>query len=284
MECIPYHPGLLAGVNELVNEYIRQMPPYWTFNNAQMSRILSEPFFWRVHYPEEKAPDQREIWCVVEGQNVLAAGQFEYASDVDPITQKHASDFNWCFGRPQASQAFDCLLETLVSQAQKAGIHELSMGRNPFGLGWSGIPETWMHLGWGLEKQDFKRASNWIVMLGGTDARWEGGPAAPENVSFEWIVDLEASEWDVCTLINYTIVGECSAWRIPPYFDGCPGSTRWTTLEWIGVESPYLGQGNRFPPAGGTTARSEENRGGLCDDLGRNGQPGGTGFLPTLWI
>ncbi len=243
MECVPYTPKWLSGVTDLVNEHIRQIPPNWTLSEAQVARILSEAYFWQMHNPEQPQTDKREILCVVDDQQVLAAGQFEYAAVPDPISKKRASDFRWCFAKPQQPQAVSMLIEGVIARAEKAGLSELSFGRNPFGLGWTGIPDAWMHLGWNLEACGFQETSQWMIMLGRTDMSWEKRAAPPKSVTFEWIVDLEASEWDVCALLDYTMVGECSAWRIPVYFDGCPGSTRWTTLEWIGVEQPYQRQG-----------------------------------------
>ena len=243
MDCVPYRPELSGSLTELVNEHIQRIPPHWTLSQGQVEHILNNPSAWRKHYPEETTPDSREMWCLVDQQQVLAAGQFAYTAAPDPITKNRTGGIDWCFAKPQQPHAVSKLVETIVSQAQAAGLSEISLGRNQFGLGWSGIPDAWMHVSWGLEAGGFQKTSQWMIMQGRTDVSWEKKAVLPKNVTFEWIVDLEAAEWDVCALLNYTMVGECSAWRIPAHFDGCPGSTRWTTLEWIGVEEPYQRQG-----------------------------------------
>jgi ribosomal protein S18 acetylase RimI-like enzyme len=67
------------------------------------------------------------------------------------------------------------------------------------------------------------------------------GPAGP--VELRWHIDESAVEWILRAYAGQHVVGECQAWGVPAHLASLAGFREWTTIEWLGVEAPYRGQG-----------------------------------------
>jgi len=225
---------LLPQIKTLINTQIAQIPPCQVLSTEQVAAALATPHWWAIHYPEEATPDHSEIFGILDGDQLEAAAQVFF-------TKMGQAVLRWIVARPEACGALTELLGEIAKQARCHASREVCLSRYGFGLGWIGIPRIWTHLISGLEQAGFQPAERWVLMSGTTHLPPMRRKDEPPGMRLEWTENPSAAEWRLEAYAHGELAGDCDAWGIPPYFGA--GQPNWITIEWIGVEAAYRGQG-----------------------------------------
>lgn len=222
-------------LTNFIPAHYSQWPPYVSLSETQIQQCLHHyPEAWGRHYPEET-----HLQTIILGnRSVLYRAIMYYADSVGHVVSLAIA--------PSASAAE--VVSDLLKEAANYGVNYPTFGttRDPFGLGWSGLSSTTLapvldHL---QSRYHYRIDQQWIVL-----ERKSLQPAilppdlrpAPE-ARFEHRDNTPAGEWDIELWCAGELVGECSAWAVPDYFDVI-SNERWVSIEWIGVENNFQRQG-----------------------------------------
>ena len=245
MDCVECSPDLLPDLSRLVNTQLITIPPGWKLTEAQVARTIAMASnLWSEHFPEQSAAFELETLCALDHGHLVAAVQWGYP---DP-QRTRAIDFSasvlfWVIAEPDNVEGLYLLLETIAGRARAAGSRRITTTRLSFGVGWLGIPAAWSHVIKALQTAGFVAGARWVILTRSVDIPEVRTPESLASMRTSWQVDANASEWDLRLLTDSALVGECSAWGIPPHFSDCTGYSNWVTVEWLGVEPEYQRKG-----------------------------------------
>lgn len=242
MEIVEYSPSLLPELTQLINQHICSIPPGWTLSEAQVVSVLTdaEPF-WTLHYPEDE-PSPTYIICVLDGGHLAAACQWECWSPPNDAGLKSAT-LIWIASHPRNADAVDALLGAIIHEANALDCSRIMTSRFGYGVGWLGVATEWTHLAEGFLRAGFAVSDKWIIMTASINQPLQQPRPNSDSVTLNWDVNESSLEWNVEAYVDGALAGECQAWAIPTYFEGCKDFSAWVTVEWLGVEEPYQRRG-----------------------------------------
>jgi GNAT superfamily N-acetyltransferase len=241
MNCVDYSSDLLPSLTRLLNEQLSAMPPGWLLKEDQVAQIIrSAPEMWRTHFPEQNAVFELETHCVLDQGRLVAAAELGFPIQEKTYGIDNSGILFWIVAESGHPESARLLLEIIEARARAAGSPRIITTRFSFGVGWLGIPAYWSHVIEALQSAGYEVSSCWVILTASAkDTPEVRKPDSIVSMQTSWHIDEEALEWDLRLHANGDLVGECSAWGIPPYFSGCEGFESWITIEWLGVEQAY---------------------------------------------
>jgi ribosomal protein S18 acetylase RimI-like enzyme len=238
VQIVEYHEKLLPSLTGLVNQHMAQVPPGFTFAEAEVAQIVERGgALWDIHYPGEGKLYTTETLCVLDKREVVAAAQWLMPRE------EHIFSILWIFAHPNLPFPMRTLLHLMNTRFAKSGCEAVNFSRFSFGVGWFGIPVKWKHITNPMLEAGYRQSEKWRIMLGKTQPVPDVPSPTVENLSFYWNMNKPALEWDLSVYQGETAVGECEVWGIPPHLEEFPAALEWATVEWIGVEPNFRRQG-----------------------------------------
>lgn len=220
---------------EVLNQIYQQLPPYRQFNREDIQGILENyQAAWKLHYPEEN----NFTWEVIAlEENEDTAGLYH---------DGQLGFIGWAL--PGEAQKVEDFIQLLLDRASKLGLEKLTFGslRDPFGLGWSGLPKTLLPLIHCLQDRfEYTISESWILcaLKNLQQINFTELFVDLPDLRFEYKAHTEIGEWDLIAWQNEQLIGECNAWAVPTYFNAFPEAAAWMTIEWIGIEDSFLARG-----------------------------------------
>ncbi len=206
--------------------------------------IQSAPELWGMHFPEQRAEFTLETLCMLVDDHLVAAAQWGTpVFGETPPALNNASVLFWLVGEPGHPGELKLLVDEILKRARATGVERILTGRFCFGVGWLGVSAEWPHVIRALQQAGFVRGSQWILLTSAVDPPMINQPVLPSSFTATWNENNSTIEWDLGLHSGDALVGECSAWGIPPHFSACPGYSSWCTVEWLGVEPDYRRRG-----------------------------------------
>lgn len=211
-----------------------QWPPYLCLSEQQIQTILDRyQAAWKVHYPGEP--------YLKEAPLGTATGNYRAALYYDD----NGGHIPWLSYSSTAK--INELVSAILEEAAKLGVKQPAFGaiRDPFGLGWSGLPVAQHdslinHL---IQHHAYRVDEEWIICeFGDLQTTDLGKLDKPVRSQFHFEKMKQEREYDLQVRAGSELIGECNAWSVPDYFDEMPVDY-WMTIEWIGLEDGFLGRG-----------------------------------------
>lgn len=238
MQIVEYHEKLLPSLTSLVNQHMTQVPPGFTFSEADVAQIIEQGgTLWDIHFPGEREIYTTETLCVLDRHQVVAAAQWLMPRE------QHVFSILWIFAQPDLPIPTRTLLHLMNNRFAKSGCEMVHVSRFSFGAGWFGIPVKWKHITSAMLEAGYRQTEKWRIMLGKTEPTPDVPLPALDNLSFYWNMNKPNLEWDLSVYQGETSVGECQVWGIPPHLEEFPLAAKWATVEWIGVEPEFRQRG-----------------------------------------
>jgi len=124
----------------LLREHLKLVPPV-CLSKDEIKAVMADPgWFSRLHYPGEAAVENSYTTFVgLRGGRVVAAAQVEWLKD------DLRKCLMWAVGERDEATLRE-FLEQVIGEVRGSGYRGISVSRNPFGIGWSGIPDCWPHV------------------------------------------------------------------------------------------------------------------------------------------
>lgn len=224
-------PAIAAEINRIYKAF----PPYLEFSKEQIFDLINHySRFPSPHYPDLEPLEWRILQRKKDGCWALCFSD-------------GTKYFITVMGIPEGEDLRNALA-WLLSNIPLDGAGEIVFGsiRDPFGLGWCGLPAT-VKPQIDLLSSDFnfRILERWTVyaLKNLQDLELPDHRDFPEDYQFIYREDTQLGEWEILVYHASEQVGECQAWSIPPYFDTLLEKGKWRTVEWVGVESPYRKKG-----------------------------------------
>ncbi len=196
---------------------------------------------WVHHYPDEFESGQRCRTYVALRGGVAVGCVVVVWREYDPD-----GHIGFLVADPDAPGVAHQLLVSAVAWLRSQGCANISAdSRCPIGAGWIGTPTTWTHVVDAYEQEGFVCVDDWIIMAGPLDVHPETDARDPYAPGWHVLFasDAEKREWRLEVYDGETLAAECDAWGAPPHLDDCGAFGQLVTIEWIGVEEPYLRRG-----------------------------------------
>lgn len=220
-------------VNTLASLYC-SFPPYLNWEDTIIQQALSAyPSSWAERYPEMATLQWRIIennrngfWaiCYYEGNTgyVVALARLE--------------------------RGLGAALEWLFEELHSLGVERVIFGgiRDPFGLGWSGLPPGYEAVADALTKYfGYQLQESWIVYALDDSAVVDTNllVSNPTHPRVTLVKHSSPDEQEIRAFDHQQQIGECQVWAIPAYFPPYLDGRHWRIIEWIGVDAPYRQQG-----------------------------------------
>lgn len=235
---VPYQPDHLVPLTRLINSAASKMPPTDAYFSEAAVRQVFESYetLWHHHYDEQPYTPQN-VRVAVASADGRPSGVVVYRWD----DGRDVGSIGYVLFSESMPSAGDLLVEHAVSGLAEQGCSRvMTWDRNPFGLGWTGVPGVSPHIGAALDRHGFVLDERWVLMVANTQI--DPPPVLayqPPDWQLAWTVDRETSEWRLDIYYREEIVAECQFWGPPPHLAECPGFDGWVTVEWIGVSEEH---------------------------------------------
>jgi len=245
---VEFSDQFLSKLTELINSYIYSIPPKWGLSESQVASILEAKTLWSLHYPNDLTNFIPQTICAFREDQLVAASQWGYQglTNCRKTSQNSVKEayLLWFLCALNCEKDLKNLLKNILEKSKLMGFSKISIfPRFPFGIGWFGVPVIWEHLINILQEEGFEVEEKWVIMIRNKAFNRYPYFQVPEKLNIQWNIDEKCLEWNLRLYLNESIVGECDAWGIPPYFKDCCNSQEWITIEYIGVEELYRRRG-----------------------------------------
>ena len=218
------------------------MAPGWTIAPDRMTRWLTGPSGWAIHYPEAARP--KRSYGMTAGGVLQAAAQvtlYPRAGDGGVLHVDASIGWIAADGEPGAIADF---IGRIEADVRAAGATEIGcFSRNELGIGWFGLPESRPSMAGGFAAAGYAPAETWTLLTTDVSTIPKCPPPGysgltldvfdrPDDAEHEWIARIKGAD-----------AAECLVWHPPAVFSAAPDFTEWTTLEVVEVQSPFRRQG-----------------------------------------
>jgi GNAT superfamily N-acetyltransferase len=262
MHLAPLTPVAYGDLAALLTAQLAALPPGLTFDPATVAAAMGSESFWDAFYAGEPGPAyQHASLGVFAGERLVAAASAAWPDPADAgwrwgqdwraafpnwaVDGRSVTQVQWLAAATDQPAALEVLLAALLEGCRERGHRQLGFdSRNPFGLGWQGLPAAWTHVFDALRRVEapgvrLEAADRWRVMTRDLTALPVAG-ALPPGVTLHWRSAAEAPETALTARVDGQDVAECQVWGVPPYLSG---AAAWCCVEWLGVDEAQRRRG-----------------------------------------
>ncbi|GAA4838876.1 hypothetical protein GCM10023310_15820 [Paenibacillus vulneris] len=240
MEAALYHSSHSKPLYKLVHDHIIQIPPYIGITFDEFLTILHNP----CHMTDKiYGSFERNIVTLV---GIVNGGLFAAAQITFPVKSEDgdAGDtteaiLNWLFADRCRQHDTASFYKAILQVVNDKGYQRLTTSRNPFGSGWSGIPDAWPHL-----LQAMSTATSTVDIW---DSYWFHSGSREETISS--LIEAEVTDNLPELQVHFQFflgdqdLGEIDVW-FPSEAARSLRQAGVADVEWIQVSEPY--QGKRY--------------------------------------
>ncbi len=241
---VPYAPGHLEALLKVVNAHVAALPPQeGVIDRTALETIVNRPEALWAHHTREHSIDAALVRMVAISDDEVVG----LAVAWHEIGGEHAHLPLLVF-EPSAPGAAKALLGRIFDELRDRGCTSVATDeRNPLGIGWFGVPDSWPHVLETMHQEGFSVADGWVILTGRTDSIPVEPPRpANEMITCVFVNNENMGEWRLEFFHDDKLVGECETWAVPPHLASCPGFHDWITVEWVGVEEAFRRRGLAF--------------------------------------
>ncbi len=238
---------------ELVNMHLRSVPPYGARVDARAVETALRFYeaLWAHHYPAlAREPNSCTSFVALEGADVLGlvvARPEVLHLEEDELGEENSAELSLFLFHPARPDAGERLIAAAMELLSARGAKSVDTpGRCPVGLGWSGIPEGWLHVTTALSAAGFEHVDGWALLFGDTREMETEPPPLPPSMHVLFTPYPERREWRLEVYHHDRYAAECEARCVPPHLEHCEGFDEWVVIEWIGVDEEFRGRGLGF--------------------------------------
>jgi GNAT superfamily N-acetyltransferase len=250
IEIVPCESRHYSDLTKLANSHLRLVPPSdgsITVKGLEQIIIFYERL-WVHHYPDiTDARMKTKTWVALDDGNAI--GVIMARPEVLDL-EESSEESGTCGEIPLLLFSLskpDCgvrLLEHSIEYLRSERCDSVvTSGRNPLGLGWSGVPVTWKHSMLAYKQAGFVESDQWIILTGRTDHMSTDPAPLPPSLTVIFTPFDERREWRLEVYHNEKFAAECDARGVPPHLDDAWSFRDWVIVEWIGVDTDFRGQG-----------------------------------------
>lgn len=238
----------LPQVCALIGHHLQFAPPGGVLPAEEIAAVIDDPLDWsREKYPDESDGTIQSLVALV-GDTVAAAAQIVLHEG------RSEGGLLWIVGQPQSEQAISALTRAVVAATRAAGHARLVSSRNPFTVGWAGVPNTWPWVLRGASLGGLSVEERWCSFSGRGRSPHQ---AAPPGLAADSVLDSNRRILTIIVRAGDQALGRAEVWlpgRLLPTLSAQGAAA----LEYIEVAPPFQGKGWGAPilaTVAGTTAQ-----------------------------